>query len=49
MEQVVGVQGKMVVRSGAGKVTLDGASRHSERVPELPGVIVALSLPLYPG
>lgn len=49
MEQVVGLRGKMVVRSGSGKVTLDASGRHSERVQALPGVIVALSLPLYPG
>lgn len=49
MEQVVGLQGGMTVRSGTAKVSLDSAGRRHETVPLLPGVIVALSLPLYPG
>jgi hypothetical protein len=39
----------MVVRSGTAKVTLEAERRIHEDVPYLPGVIVALSLPLYPG
>jgi len=49
LEQVVGLQGKMVVRSGAAKVSITPAGRQRVVVPRLPGVIVALSLPLYPG
>lgn len=49
MEQVVGVRGRMVVRSGTGKVTIDVGGTIEEIVPPIPGVIVALSLPLYPG
>lgn len=48
MEEITGLGGKMVVRSGTGKVTLEGSDRRAERVEELPGVIVALSAPLYP-
>lgn len=49
MEQVVGMQGRMVIRSGSAKVSLAEGRRHTEAVPVLQGVIVALSLPLYPG
>jgi hypothetical protein len=49
MEQVVGLAGLMIVRSGTAKVTIDAAGPREETVPSLPGVIVAMSLPLYPG
>jgi len=49
MEQVVDLQGRMVIRSGEGKVSIDEARTTKEGVPRIPGVIVALSLPLYPG
>jgi len=49
MEQVIGMQGRMVVRSGSAKVSIEEDRRHEETVPALGGVIVALSLPLYPG
>jgi hypothetical protein len=49
LEQVAGLGGKMVIRSGEGKVTIEGEGRTSVEVPYLPGTIVALSLPLYPG
>lgn len=49
MEQVVGMQGRMVVRSGSAKVSIEEGRRREETVPALQGVIVALSLPLYPG
>jgi hypothetical protein len=49
LEQVTGLGGKMVIRSGTGKVTIDGEERLREEFPDLPGTIVALSLPLYPG
>jgi hypothetical protein len=49
MEQIVQTQGRMVVRSGTGRVSITAAGRDSESVPFLPRVIVALSLPLYPG
>ncbi len=49
MEQVVGMQGRMVIRSGSAKVSIEEHRRHQETVPALRGVIVALSLPLYPG
>lgn len=49
MDQVTELQGKMIVRSGAGKVTVgDDGKSDEEEVPYLQGVIVALSLPLYP-
>ncbi len=48
-EQVIETQGRMVVRSGTAKVTLDAGHQIHDVVPYLPGVIVALSLPLYPG
>lgn len=47
-EQVRDVRGRMIVRSGRGKVEIEGAARREVAVPYLPGVIVALSLPLYP-
>ncbi|HXQ88028.1 MAG TPA: ATP-binding protein, partial [Solirubrobacterales bacterium] len=49
LEQVTGLGGKMVIRSGAGKVVVENGDRQREEVPGLPGTIVALSLPLYPG
>lgn len=49
MEQLVRTQGRMVVRSGTGRVSITAAGQDHESVPFLPGVIVALSLPLYPG
>jgi hypothetical protein len=49
MEQVIGLQGRMVVRSGAAKVSIEASRTRKENVPELQGTIVALSLPLYPG
>jgi anti-sigma regulatory factor (Ser/Thr protein kinase) len=48
-EQVVETSGRMIVRSGTAKVTLEADDSIHEVVPYLPGVIVALSLPLYPG
>jgi hypothetical protein len=49
MEQVVGLNGRMVVRSGTAKVSITANERQTSRVTDLAGVIVALSLPLYPG
>lgn len=49
MEQVLGLQGRMIVRSGDALVEIDRAGRTDRQVASLPGVIVALSLPLYPG
>lgn len=49
MDLVLETQGSMVVRSGAGKVTITEQGRTDASVPFIPGVIVALSLPLYPG
>lgn len=49
MDLVVETQGRMVVRSGTGRVTITEAGRTNASVPFLPGVVVALSLPLYPG
>lgn len=49
LEQVSNLEGKMVIRSGRGKTTIAGGGRLQEMVPRLPGTIVALSLPLYPG
>ena len=49
MEQVVGLQGRMIIRSGDALVAIDASGIQDRRVPPIPGVIVALSLPLYPG
>jgi len=49
MEQVLETQGRMVVRSGTARVSITQTGREEETVPLLPGVIVALILPLYPG
>ncbi len=49
MEQVLGLQGRMIIRSGDALVHIDQAGRTGRKVASLPGVIVALSLPLYPG
>jgi len=49
MEQVLEMQGRMVIRSGSARVSITEAGRERDLVPYLPGVIVALSLPLYPG
>jgi hypothetical protein len=49
MEQVLRLDGRMIVRSGDALVEIDGAGKKNRKVPALPGVIVALSLPLYPG
>jgi hypothetical protein len=49
LEQVLPLGGRMIVRSGTGKIAIDGDGRDEQRVEHLPGVIVALSLPLYPG
>lgn len=38
----------MIVRSGVAKVTIERGTRRHDKVPFLDGVIVALSLPLYP-
>lgn len=48
MEQVAQMQGRMVVRSGTARVSITHDGQTEECVPHLPGVIVALSLPLYP-
>jgi len=49
MEQVLATQGRMIVRSGEARVSITGAGRVDEQVPSLPGVLVALGFPLYPG
>jgi hypothetical protein len=49
LEQVLELQGRMVVRSGTARVSIESGAKHEETVAALPGVIVALSLPLYPG
>lgn len=49
MEQVVQTQGRMIVRSGTSRVSVDAAGQMDQEVPYLPGVVVALILPLYPG
>jgi hypothetical protein len=48
IEQVVGVRGRMIIRSGEARVAISAEGHTHEAVPFLPGVIVALSLPLYP-
>lgn len=49
MEQVVALQGRMIVRSGDALVAIDQAGKESRTVAPIPGVMVALSLPLHPG
>jgi hypothetical protein len=49
MEQVAALQGRMILRSGNAKLSITARGRRHTQVPRLPGVIVALSLPLYPG
>ncbi len=49
MEQVLSLQGRMTIRSGNALVEIDRDGRTGRKVAPLPGVIVALSLPLYPG
>ncbi len=49
MDQVVGLDGRMIIRSGDALVAIDRAGRTDRKVTSMPGVIVALSLPLYPG
>jgi len=49
MEQVLRLEGRMIVRSGDALVAIDQGGREGRRVAHIPGVIVALSLPLYPG
>jgi len=49
MERVTALEGRMVVRSGTAKVSIEAGATHGEAVARLPGVIVASSLPLYPG
>lgn len=47
-EHVVDTNGRMVVRSGDAKVSITAEGRTTEVVPFMPGVVVGLSLPLYP-
>lgn len=49
LEQVLETQGRMIVRSGEARVSITETRRVDEQVPYLPGVLVALSFPLYPG
>lgn len=49
MEQVIGLEGRMIVRSGTGKVSIDAEKSSDATVESVPGVLVAMSLPLYPG
>jgi hypothetical protein len=48
MEQVTGLNGRMIVRSGAGKVSVTSERKREETVPHIDGVLVALDVPLYP-
>lgn len=48
-ELVLETQGCMIVRSGSAKISITESGRHAAAVPFLPGVLVALNLPLYPG
>ncbi len=49
MEEVVALQDSMYVRRGSAMVVAGPAGREARTVEALPGVIVALSLPPYPG
>lgn len=48
-EQVGALGGTIIIRSGESKLTVAGEEHAAVGVPPLPGTIVALSLPLYPG
>jgi hypothetical protein len=48
MEQVLGLGGQMIVRSDTARASIDANGRREETVKLVPGVIVALSFPLYP-
>jgi hypothetical protein len=49
LEQVIETEGTMLVRTGTARATINASGRTEQSVPFLPGVIVALSVPLYPG
>lgn len=48
-EQVSGLRGTMIVRSDRARVRIHPGGREWEDVAPIPGVLVCLSLPLYPG
>jgi hypothetical protein len=48
MEEVVGLRGSLVIRSGEGRLTVDPDGRERVEVPFIPGTLVALNLPVYP-
>jgi len=49
MEQVLETQGRMTVRSGTASISISASGRIDRLVPFLPGVVVTLNVPLYPG
>ena len=48
-EEVTGLTGSVVVRSGAARVTVEAGARSAKSVPSMEGTVVGISLPLYPG
>lgn len=48
VESITALRGQVVVRTGRARVTADHGSRRSDRVPNIRGTIVGLSLRLYP-
>ncbi len=49
IEQVTALEGRLVIRTGSARQAITASEQNRESVPFLPGTIVAMSLPLYPG
>lgn len=48
-EEILGLRGTMVVRSGTARVEMSLGREQWDDVASLPGVLVCLSLPIHPG
>jgi hypothetical protein len=49
VEQATALRGKVVVRSGGARVTVDSRGSRTQRVEPVGATVVGISLPLYPG
>lgn len=49
VEQATGLEGRVVLRSGGARITIDSGGSRKEAVAPIDGTIVGISLPLYPG
>ncbi|MGI9100013.1 MAG: ATP-binding protein [Solirubrobacteraceae bacterium] len=49
VEQVTALEGHVVLRSGAARVTVDQSGAQAQHVEPIGGTVVGISLPLYPG